>query len=480
MKVLEDIITALDDFAWGPWMLILLVGTGIFVTARNGFIQFGHLGYALKNTIGKMFHKHQAGEGEVTPFQAVTTALAATVGTGNIVGVTGAIFIGGPGAVFWLWISALFGMCTKYAEVALAVKYRERNAQGDWVGGPMYYITNGLGKGWKWLAVIFAIFGCLASFGIGNTTQVDSIATAISNMISSFGADLDANTILFLGQQVALSRLIIGIIVAIIVGLVLLGGIKRIGKVTEKLVPFMAVLYILAALIVIFGNINWIGEVFRMIFVGAFTAEGALGGAFGIAFMTTVQKGIARGVFSNEAGLGSAPMAHAASSESDPVKQGLYGIFEVFMDSIVICTLTALALLCGLLGVTGGGAGIEWGVNHGSEMMVTAFSSIFGGQVGSIVIAVCLSLFALSTIMSWSLYGTRCFEYLFGTKASIGYKIVFIIVLIIGSTLGLDIVWTLGDALNGLMALPNLVALLALSGVVVKLTKDHFKKERLN
>ncbi len=477
MEVLEKIITALDDFAWGPWMLVLLVGTGIFLTIRNGGIQFGKLGYALKNTIGKMFKKGKAGKGEVTPFQAVTTALAATVGTGNIVGVTGAIFIGGPGAVFWLWVSALVGMCTKYAEVTLAVKYRERNANGDWVGGPMYYITNGLGKGWKWLAVIFAIFGCLASFGIGNTTQVDSIATAISNMISSFGANLDANTILFLGQQVALSRLIIGIIVAIIVGLVLLGGIKRIGNVTEKLVPFMAVIYILAALIVIFGNISQIGNVFRMIFVGAFTAEGALGGAFGIAFMTTVQKGIARGVFSNEAGLGSAPMAHAATSETDPVKQGLYGIFEVFMDSIVICTLTALALLCGLLGL---GGGIEWGVSHGSEMMVMSFSSIFGGQIGAVIIAVCLSLFALSTIMSWSLYGARCFEYLFGTKASIGYKILFLIVLIIGSTLGLDIVWTLGDALNGLMALPNLVALLALSGVVVKLTKDHFKKDRLN
>ena len=477
MEVLEKIITALDDFAWGPWMLVLLVGTGIFLTIRNGGIQFGKLGYALKNTIGKMFKKGKAGKGEVTPFQAVTTALAATVGTGNIVGVTGAIFIGGPGAVFWLWVSALVGMCTKYAEVTLAVKYRERNANGDWVGGPMYYITNGLGKGWKWLAVIFAIFGCLASFGIGNTTQVDSIATAISNMINSFGADLNANTIFFLGQNVALSRLIIGIIVAIIVGLVLLGGIKRIGNVTEKLVPFMAVIYILAALIVIFGNITHIGNVFRMIFVGAFTAEGALGGAFGIAFMTTVQKGIARGVFSNEAGLGSAPMAHAATSETDPVKQGLYGIFEVFMDSIVICTLTALALLCGLLGL---GGGIEWGVSHGSEMMVMSFSSIFGGQIGSVIIAVCLSLFALSTIMSWSLYGARCFEYLFGTKASIGYKILFLIVLIIGSTLGLDIVWTLGDALNGLMALPNLVALLALSGVVVKLTKDHFKKDRLN
>ena len=473
MDLLKEIITALDDFAWGPWMLVLLVGTGIYLSTRVRFIQFGKLKYVLKNTLGKVFREQTAGKGEVTPFQAMTTALAGTVGTGNITGVTGAIFVGGPGAVFWLWVSALFGMVTKYSEVVLAVHYRERNNEGDWVGGPMYYIKNGLGKKWAWLGIIFCIFGALASFGIGNTTQVDSIATSIGLAISAFGGDVAANTVHFLGQDVAVSRLVIGAVVAVIVGLVLLGGIKRIGSVTEKLIPFMAVIYIAAAVYVVLVNATQISTVISMIFKGAFDPQAMLGGAVGITIMKTIQMGIARGVFSNEAGLGSAPIAHAATSETDPVKQGLYGIFEVFMDSIVICTLTALALLCGLMG---GGAEIDWGTQHGSDAVIRAFSSAFGGdgKVASVVIAVGLTLFALSTIMSWSLYGTRCIEYMFGKVAVRVYQVLFIAVLVIGSTLGLDLVWTLGDALNGLMAIPNLVAVLALSGVVIKLTRDHF------
>ena len=467
MEAFTKIVTAVDDFAWGPIMLVLLVGTGLYLSIRSGFLQFSRFGYAMRNTLGKAFTKQSAGKGEVTPFQAMTTALAGTVGTGNIAGVTGAIFIGGPGAVFWLWVSALVGMVTKYSEVVLAVKYRERNEAGDWVGGPMYSIKNGLGKGWLWLAYVFAFFGMVASFGIGNTTQVDSIATAINTAISAFGGD---------GGSKAL-RIAIGLIVAIIVAVVIIGGIKRIGAVTEKLVPFMAVIYILAALVVIFGNIGQIGTVLGAIFKGAFSPRAIAGGALGVGIMTTIQKGIARGVFSNEAGLGSAPIAHAATSHSDPVKQGLYGIFEVFMDSIVICTLTALALLMGLSGKLGIN-GIEWGVNHGSEMVVAAFSSIFGGKVSSIIIAVGLSLFAFSTILSWSLYGARCCEFLFGKSskpATLVYKILFCVVLVIGSTLGLDLVWTIGDALNGLMALPNLIALLLLSGTVLKLTKEYFK-----
>ncbi len=467
MEAFTKIVTAVDDFAWGPIMLVLLVGTGLYLSIRSGFLQFSRFGYAMRNTLGKAFTKQTAGKGEVTPFQAMTTALAGTVGTGNIAGVTGAIFIGGPGAVFWLWVSALVGMVTKYSEVVLAVKYRERNEAGDWVGGPMYSIKNGLGKGWLWLAYVFAFFGMVASFGIGNTTQVDSIATAINTAISAFGGD---------GGSKAL-RIAIGLIVAIIVAVVIIGGIKRIGAVTEKLVPFMAVIYILAALVVVFGNIGQIGTVLGAIFKGAFSPRAIAGGALGVGIMTTIQKGIARGVFSNEAGLGSAPIAHAATSHSDPVKQGLYGIFEVFMDSIVICTLTALALLMGLSGKLGIN-GIEWGVNHGSEMVVTAFSSIFGGKVSSIIIAVGLSLFAFSTILSWSLYGARCCEFLFGKSskpATLVYKILFCVVLVIGSTLGLDLVWTIGDALNGLMALPNLIALLLLSGTVLKLTKEYFK-----
>ena len=475
-----ELVKAVDDFAWGPVMLILLVGTGLYLSIRSGFLQFSKFGYAMKNTFGKILNKQNAGKGEVTPFQAMTTALAGTVGTGNIAGVTGAIFIGGPGAVFWLWISALVGMVTKYSEVVLAVKYRERNKDGDWVGGPMYYIKNGLGKNWVWLAFIFAFFGMIASFGIGNTTQVDSIATAIGTAISSFGGDISANTVHLFGHDVAVARLVIGVIVAIITAVVIIGGIKRIGAVTEKLVPFMAVIYIIAALVVVFGNLGQLGTVLGAIFRGAFSPRAIAGGALGVGIMTTIQKGIARGVFSNEAGLGSAPIAHAATSETDPVKQGVYGIFEVFMDSIVICTLTAFALLMGLSGQVGIN-GIEWGVSHGSEMVVAAFSGIFGGKFASIVIAVGLSLFALSTILSWSLYGSRCCEFLFG-KASKGatliYKICFCVILVVGSTLGLDIVWDIGDALNGLMAIPNLIALLLLSGTIIKITKDHFSAEK--
>ena len=470
METFTKIVTAIDDFAWGPIMLILLVGTGVYLSIRSGWLQFSKFGYAMKNTLGKAFSKQKAGKGEVTPFQAMTTALAGTVGTGNIAGVTGAIFIGGPGAVFWLWISALVGMVTKYSEVLLAVKYRERNADGDWVGGPMYSIKNGLGKNWLWLAYVFAFFGMIASFGIGNTTQVDSIATAINTAVVSFGGDGSGNTL----------RLVIGVLVAIFVAIVIIGGIKRIGAVTEKLVPFMAVIYIISALIVVFGNIGQIGVVLGAIFKGAFSPRAIAGGALGVGIMTTIQKGIARGVFSNEAGLGSAPIAHAATSHTDPVKQGLYGIFEVFMDSIVICTLTSLALLMGLSGQVGID-GIEWGVSHGSEMVVTAFSGIFGGKLSSLIIAVGLSLFALSTILSWSLYGTRCCEFLFGKAAkpaSLVYKVLFCVVLVIGSTLGLDLVWTIGDALNGLMALPNLIALLLLSGTVISTTKEFFSNRK--
>lgn len=467
METFTKIVTIVDDFAWGPVMLILLVGTGLYLTIRSGFLQFSKFGYAMKNTLGKALHKQKAGEGEITPFQAMTTALAGTVGTGNIAGVTGAIFIGGPGAVFWLWVSALVGMCTKYAEVLLSVEYRERNDAGDWVGGPMYYIKNGLGKSWVWLAYIFAFFGMVASFGIGNTTQVDSIATAINTAVESFGGSGGSSAI----------RLGIGVVVAVFVAIVIIGGIKRIGAVTEKLVPAMAVIYIVAALIVVIGNIGQIGPVLGAIFTGAFSPRGIAGGALGVGVMTTIQKGIARGVFSNEAGLGSAPIAHAATSHTNPVKQGLYGIFEVFMDSIVICTLTSLALLMGLSGQFGID-GIEWGVSHGSEMVVTAFSSIFGGKFSSLVIAVGLSLFALSTILSWSLYGARCCEFLFGKAsraATLVYKVLFCVVLVIGSTLGLDLVWTIGDALNGLMALPNLIALLLLSGTIIRITKEFFK-----
>jgi len=465
-----EIVVMLKDIAWGPWMLVLLLGTGVYLSCRVGFIQFRKFGYAMKNTIGKMFKKTSAGEGEVTPFQAVATALAATVGTGNIAGVTGAICVGGPGAVFWMWVSALFGMVTKYSEVVLAVRYRERNAQGDWVGGPMYYIRNGLGKGWNWLACVFCLLGALAAFGIGNMTQVNTIATSINTAIDSFGGSTAAYTVTLFGQRVPVSSIMVGAIVAMIVGMVLFGGIKRIGAVAELLVPVMAVIYIVAALIVVAFNLDSLGSVFAMIFKGAFSAEAALGGAFGITIMTTIQKGVGRGVFSNEAGLGSAPMAHATSSEKDPVKQGLYGIFEVFMDTIVICTLTSLTLLCGA------GDKIVWGKGAGAELISASFSSVFGAQVGSMLVAVGITLFALSTILSWSLYGTRCCEFLLGGKAARAYQVIFVCIILVGATLKLDLVWDIAEMLNGFMAVPNLVALLGLSPVVIKLTKEHFAK----
>ena len=467
-----DVVNILNGIAWGPWMLVLLVGTGVYLSTKVGFIQFTKFGYAMKNTLGKLFRKQTAGGGEVTPLQALTTALAATVGTGNIAGVTGAIAIGGPGAVFWMWVSALFGMVTKYAEVVLAVNYRERNEKGDYVGGPMYYIRNGLGKKWNWLAVLFSLLACLAAFGIGNMTQVNTIATTFNATIDAFGGNTGATTITLLGQIVPISSIAVGLLVAVIVAMVLFGGVKRIGSVTETLVPVMAAIYIACSMVIVVKNFDVLGDIFGMIFKGAFSAKAALGGAFGITIMTTIQKGVGRGVFSNEAGLGSAPMAHAASSEKDPVKQGLYGIFEVFMDTIIICTLTALTVMCGI----NSGVDIAWGQSAGTDLVIASFATIFGAKTGSLIVAVGIGLFALSTILSWSLYGTRCCEFLFGHKSVVVYQTIFVLVIILGATLKLDLVWNIADTLNGFMAIPNLIALLGLSGVVIKLTKEHFEK----
>ena len=459
---------AINGFVWGPVMLVLLVGCGVYLSIRVGFIQFTRFGFAMKNTLGKVFKKQDAGEGEVTPFQAVSTALASTVGTGNIAGVTGAIFAGGPGAVFWMWLSAIFGQVTKYAEVLLAVNYREKNEKGDWVGGPMYYIKNGLGKKWTWLGVLFCIFGALAAFGIGNMTQVNTIASSINSAINAFGGDVEASTIQMFGQTVPISSVVIGVILMILVAIVLFGGIKGIGRVTERLVPFMAVVYILAALIVVIVNFKYVGQVFGAIFGEAFTPRAAIGGGIGL----TIQKGFARGVFSNEAGLGSAPMAHAATSETNPVRQGLYGIFEVFMDTIVICTLTSFVVIIGTLNNS---IGMQIGESGaGTAQVIESFSGVFGPKIGSLIVAVGIACFAFSTVLGWSLYGIRCFEFLFGTKASAIYKWVFIVVILIGTTLALDTVWGIADTLNGLMAIPNLIAVFALSPVVLKLTKDFF------
>ena len=449
------------------WMYILLpcvfVG-GLFFTIRNRGMQFTKFGYAMKNTLGKMFKKTEAGEGAVTPLQAVTTALAATVGTGNIVGTSQAIALGGYGAVFWLWIAALLGMIIKYSEVTLSIHYRERDAKGDWVGGPMYYITKGMGKGWKWLAVLFCVFAALASFGIGNMSQINSIVGSINGAIVAF---VPAAA----GAEKTIS-LIAGIVVAFIVFLVLFGGIKRIGSVTEKLVPVMSVLYIIFTLTVIFANIGNVGSAFYKIIVAAFTPKAILGAGSGILLKNAVVWGLRRSAFSNEAGLGSAAIAHAAAETPSAVNQGLYGIFEVFIDTIVICTLTALTIIIS-------GVPIEFGVKPGSALIASAFGTVFGRKIASLFVAVALMLFAFSTILGWALYGTRCVQYLFGIKVSKVYQVLFVIVVVIGAVTSIDVVWDIADTFNGLMAIPNFVALFALSGVVAKLTKEHFAENKL-
>ncbi len=463
MEQIIQLNDTINGFVWGPVMLVLLVGTGLYLSIATGFLQFRRFGYAMKNTIGKVFHKAEAGHGEITPFQAVTTALAATVGTGNIAGVTGAIVLGGPGAVFWMWISALVGMCTKYAEVLLAVKYRERNEDGEWVGGPMYYIKNGLGKNFKWLGTVFAVLGAIAAFGIGNISQINSIADSVNQVAQAFdpAAAAAKGTI----------ALVTGIVVALFVAIVVIGGVKRIGQVTEKLVPFMAVIYIVCALIVVIAHASAIPSVLAMIFTGAFNPSAIVGGAVGITIRMAMTKGVGRGVFSNEAGLGSAPIAHASSSERDPVKQGLYGIFEVFMDTIVICTLTSLVVLCS------GAAEGKWGEGAaaGASTTIAGFSTVFGPKFGASLLALGLLLFATSTILGWSLYGTRCIEYLLGRKAVKPYQILFVIVIVLGAVADLKLVWDISDTLNGLMAIPNLIGLLLLSPVVIKVSRDYFK-----
>lgn len=460
IAAIENINAAINSFAWGPIMLLLLVGTGVYLTFRTRFVQVRKFGYIMKNTVGSLFKRTNKDHGQnLSPFEAVSTALASTVGTGNIAGVTGAIFVGGPGAVFWMWVSAFFGMCTKYAEIALALKYREKDENGQYHGGPMYYITNGLGKEWKFLAVIFAIFGGIASFGIGNIAQSNEIAGAMEGM---FGID----------------PLVTGIILAVLVGIVIVGGVKRIGQVASYLVPFMAIFYILAGIFVIVLRITDIPAALGQIFAGAFSFESVGGGIFGYAIMVAMRQGIARGVFSNEAGLGSAPIAHAASSTEEPVEQAMWGVFEVFIDTIIICTITGLAvILSGILDTEGG---LNAFSSNGAAA-ATAFNMILPGTIGGTVIQISLVFFALSTIIGWSYYGQSCWGYLTNNNKVVEYiyKIVFILVCVVGSVGSGTLMWDIADTLNGLMALPNLIALIPLAGVVSKLTKDYFGKNQL-
>ncbi|MBD5154815.1 MAG: sodium:alanine symporter family protein [Oscillibacter sp.] len=469
MQKIYDAVAAgngwLNGIVWGIPALVLLMGAGIILTVGLKGFQFRKFGYAMKNTVGKMFKKQEAKAGEVTPLQALTTALAATVGTGNIAGITAAVTLGGAGAIFWLWVSALLGMATKYSEVMLSVKYRERNVVGDWVGGPMYYIKNGLGKNWKWLGAIFCIFGGLASFGIGNAVQIGNITSSINTAIQQFNPAA--------AEYQGIINIVLALILMVIVGIVLVGGIKRIGEVTEFMVPIMSVIYIVACLVIVIVNITKVPHVFAMIFQGAFSPRAVTGGAAAIGIKTCITWGVKRGVFSNEAGLGSAPIAHAASSETNPVKQGLYGIFEVFMDTIVICTLSGLTLLLAL-----DESAINYGVQGDTSLNAMALGTVFGSKVGALIIAIGLSLFALSTVLSWGLYGTRCWEYLLGEKAVKPYQVIFTLVVIISATMDLTLAWDIADTLNGLMAIPNLIALILLCPVVFKMTKEYFDNEK--
>lgn len=464
LQTIESINSVVNNFIWGVPAMICIIGVGLYLSCRTGFIQIRKFRYAIQTTIGRMFRKREASDGAMTPFQAVCTALAATVGTGNIAGVAGAIAIGGPGAIFWMWISAMLGMCTKFCEVTLAVHFRENNEKGELVGGPMYYIKNGLSKNWQWLAFAFSAFGVLTVFGTGNATQVNTITTAIDSALLSFN--------LVSQDSLGLLNLIIGIIIAILVGLVLLGGVKRIGSVTEKLVPFMALLYIVLAIGVILINFRNIPTVFYSIFYGAFNPSAVTGGLVG-AFFTSMKKGVSRGIFSNEAGLGTGSIAHACADTQKPVKQGFFGIFEVFVDTIVICTLTALVILCS-------GVPVGYGAAAGAELTIAGFTSVYGNGV-SIFTALAMCCFAFSTIIGWGLYGARCIEFLFkSAKVTKPFMVAYSLVAIVGATMELGLMWSIAETFNGLMAIPNLIALFLLSGTVVTLVKEYFAGEGKN
>ena len=460
LHTIESVNSVINDFIWGVPAMICIIGVGLYLSIRTGFIQIRKFGYAIQTTIGRMFRKKEASDGALTPFQAVCTALAATVGTGNIAGVAGAIAIGGPGAVFWMWISAILGMCTKFFEVTLAVHFRERNAEGDLVGGPMYYIKNGLGKNWRWLAYLFAGFGVLTVFGTGNATQVNTITTAIDSALLNYHV-ISTDT-------VPVMNWIIGIAITILVGLILLGGVKRIGQVTERLVPFMAVFYIVLALGVVVFHFQNIPAVFASIFEGAFHPSAVTGGVIG-SFFLSMKKGVSRGIFSNEAGLGTGSIAHACADTRKPVKQGLFGIFEVFADTIVICTLTALVILCS-------GVSVPYGEAAGAELTIAGFTATYGNWV-SIFTAVAMCCFAFSTILGWGLYGARCIEFLFNAKVIKPFMVAYSLVAILGATVELGLLWSIAETFNGLMAIPNLIAVFLLSGTVVKMTKEYFAGE---
>jgi len=442
MEGLSDFIGKINGIAWGPWMLALILGTGFFLMIGLKLMPLSRLGYGFRML---WLGRKSSGEGDITPFNALMTSLSATIGTGNIAGVATAIFLGGPGALFWMWCTALVGMATKYAEAVLAVRFREVDEENNHIGGPMFYIKNGLGSKWLWLGGAFAVFGALAGFGIGNTVQANSVADALNS-------------------KFAIPHLVTGLVMAVLAALVLIGGIRRIAEVAGKLVPFMAITYVLAGLVVIIMNIGEVPGAIGLILESAFNPVAATGGFAGAAVWAAIRFGVARGVFSNEAGLGSAPIAHAAAETDSPVRQGTVAMLGTFLDTIIVCSITGLVIV-----ITGAWTGGE----TGASLSAAAFETALPGY-GGYIVTIGLALFAFTTLLGWSFYGEKCVEFLFGVRSITPFRILWIIAVPIGAIAKLDFIWLVADTLNALMALPNLIALLLLSPVVFKLTRDYF------
>ena len=448
MDTIQNFVTWLNGIVWGVPMIVLILGTGLYLQIRLRWLPLRKIGYGFR-MIAKSRKADDMAEGEITPFAALMTALSATIGTGNIAGVATAIALGGPGAVFWMWMTAFVGMATKYAEVVVAVHYRQKDDQGDHVGGPMYAIKNGLGPRWGWLAAAFALFGGLAGFGIGNMVQANSIAEA---METAFG----------------IPRWSIGLILTVLTGAVVLGGIRRIGAVAEKLVPAMAICYIIAVLFVLAVNFSALPGALMMIITSAFTPTAATGGFIGATVMMGIQRGVARGIFSNEAGLGTAGIAQAAGATRDPVFSGMIGMMGTFIDTIVICTMTALAIMV---------TGVWTSGESGAALSAAAFETAMPG-VGEEILALLLAVFAFTTILGWAFYGEKCWEFLFGSKVEMPFRILWTISVFVGTVVSLDFAWLLADTLNALMAIPNLISLLVLTPVVLMLTREYMAKHR--
>ncbi|PFG52310.1 AGCS family alanine or glycine:cation symporter [Marinobacter sp. LV10R520-4] len=449
METIENVFSAINGLVWGPPMLILILGVGLFLSLGLKLMPIFKLGAGFRLMWNGRNATDAESDGEIPPFQALMTALSATVGTGNIAGVATAVFLGGPGALFWMWLTALVGMATKYSEAVLAVRFREVDERGSYVGGPMYYIRNGLGKKWAWMGVLFAIFAAIAGFGIGNTVQANSVADV---MEATFG----------------LPHWISGVILMVLVGMVLIGGIRRIGQVASALVPIMAISYLLAGLVVLAINFAEIPAAFGLIFEHAFSPIAAEGGFAGAAVWAAIRFGVARGVFSNEAGLGSAPIAHAAAQTKNPINQGMIAMLGTFIDTIIICTITGLVIIT---------SGVWTSGESGAALTSMAFSQALPG-VGGYVVAIALAVFAFTTLLGWSFYGERCVEFLFGVKAIVPYRVAWVLAIPVGATINLGLIWLVADTLNAMMALPNLIALALLSPVVFRLTKEHFEKEK--